>query len=65
MIMSGIALSFGIEAGRIRSMQERESGEKRGTACAEHDECGESVFYPLSPVCMTLYYSFVPEAIIA
>jgi hypothetical protein len=28
----------------------------------EHDECGETAFYPLSPLSLTLYYAFDPEA---
>ncbi|MBP1966940.1 hypothetical protein [Paenibacillus aceris] len=24
----------------------------------EHDECGETAFYPLSPVALELYYAF-------
>ncbi|SDN60779.1 hypothetical protein SAMN04487897_103324 [Paenibacillus sp. yr247] len=27
----------------------------------EHDECGETAFYPLSPLSLTLYYAFDDE----
>ncbi|TXK85161.1 hypothetical protein [Paenibacillus sp. N3.4] len=28
----------------------------------EHDECGETAFYPLSPLFLTLHYAFDYEA---
>jgi hypothetical protein len=28
----------------------------------EHDECGETALYPLSPLSLTLYYAFDCEA---
>ncbi|MBD0378988.1 hypothetical protein [Paenibacillus sedimenti] len=28
----------------------------------EHDECGETAFYPMSPLSLTLYYAFDIEA---
>lgn len=30
----------------------------------EHDECGETAFYALSPLCLTLYYAFDQEIVV-
>ncbi|MDD9272295.1 hypothetical protein ACFPES_35490 [Paenibacillus sp. GCM10023248] len=29
----------------------------------EHDECGETALYALSPICLALYYAFDQETI--
>lgn len=59
--MNGVTVSHGTEAGRIQILHQNNSGEKSKTAFEGEGGFEETVFYPLSPVQMSLYYSFHPE----
>jgi hypothetical protein len=59
--MSGITLALENGSGLLHGLSDSESGGTAAVAQTEHEECGNSSFYPLSPVHMSLYYSFVPE----
>jgi hypothetical protein len=62
MVMSEILLSE-VKSGQIQCLSELDSVGKSGNAGEGHDEA--AVFYPLSPIQMTLFYSFRPEIDIA
>ncbi|WP_248923941.1 hypothetical protein [Paenibacillus hamazuiensis] len=57
--MSGTALATTWETGDAPG--EYEPGIYGRREAGEHDECGGTAFFPLSPVHQTLYYFFIPE----
>lgn len=63
-MMNSTALSAECNTGRIGKTHVLEASkeETRAVARTEHDELGETVFYDLSPVHMSLYYAaFDPD----
>lgn len=59
--MIASALSGRTVERKIKLSLEYDSGKRNHNASWNDDEYGDHVFYPLSPIQLTLYYSFLPE----
>jgi hypothetical protein len=62
MSMQALNLTYGTPAEQVWDLTGSSTTANSGAVRIEHDECGDSAFYPLSPVQMLLYYSHLPEA---
>jgi hypothetical protein len=60
--MQALDFSTGTPAERAWDSFGGSTRARSGPIRIEHDECGDSAFYPLSPVQILLYYSNLPEA---
>lgn len=57
--MNGIAALK--DANMFLAKWEYEYGPLRSNTPCEHDDCGETALYPLSPFQNELFYYFIPE----
>lgn len=60
MIMGSLASSMEFERRKFERLSPYDftSPVSGRVKCNEHDECGETALYPLSPLSLTLYFAF-------
>jgi hypothetical protein len=60
MVMSSLASSMEFERRKLTNLRayDFQRSVAKQEVHKEHDECGETALYPLSPLSLTLYYAF-------